>query len=197
MGFIALYLPHIGNSESIIEGGTKFSSSKSHAPTEIKTDGIVGKIEKRREKQKQRSKKWRDIKRVYQSELETKIKELEKENAKLRNLIDMYKSYGAEKLLPNSSQVSDEDGLPKKTQTMLSFLSIKDYYRDKHRIPTIPTGDATIRDSKNNDDRCDKEETKGVETNQNKSHNEELHQVVDKQISILDKNLFEVIKNLL
>lgn len=49
------------------------------------------KLEKRRKRGKLRSKKSRDRKKLYQDELECRVKDLEKENMRLRYLIDQHK----------------------------------------------------------------------------------------------------------
>lgn len=80
-------------------------------------------IEERRAKQKVRSKKWRDSKKSYQDELEFRVKELERENVRLQNMIDVYKAHGADKL------IKDQDvglwSIPKLREKLVKQVSEK------------------------------------------------------------------------
>ena len=61
-------------------------------------------VEVRRRLGKERSKKARDKKKLYLQELEVRVKELEKDNIRLQNLIEIYKANGADELIPKDQK---------------------------------------------------------------------------------------------
>ena len=83
--------------KSLEETSKEKSETKEEMPESIDCSSLIpndmgdNKLEARRQKGRVRSKKSRDRKKQYLDELEVRVKDLEKENIKLRQEIDLYK----------------------------------------------------------------------------------------------------------